>query len=214
MRTKDPDTFTQLKESEKDLKSNIRKDKNQYYIDKLEGARNNSKKIWEIINEITNRKSKTSYDLPTLYKEERLLSDPKEVTEAFNDYYVNTATNIAKKIQAPKNNFEFYLQMTPSPTIELEIFQVTRIDILKIAATFKNKNSSGHDRISTKLLKQLLPHVVHKASASHRMMGNKRWTSWRIGQRPSGETETQVASGSWRPAPLLTKAGSICLLLN
>ena len=160
MRNKSPQTYELMVNSTKDYKSSIKKDKNNYYNKELELAKNNSKKIWQIINDITNRKNKSTNEFPMLIHNGINHKTPKEVVEAFNDYYVNIATTIANKIEEPKKDFKFYLHKTLPPNIDLTLPQSTNIDILKIATSFKNKSSAGHDKISNKLLKQLLPSVI------------------------------------------------------
>lgn len=57
----------------------------------------NLKTTWKLINEIINtRKIKSS--IPDSFKEnEQISSDPKEIANKFNNYFVNVGPNLAEK---------------------------------------------------------------------------------------------------------------------
>ena len=68
-----------------------------YYSNKLNELKGNLRLTWKLINEIINKKKSRS-ELPSNFlKEDNLISDPLEIANYFNEYFVNIGPNLAKK---------------------------------------------------------------------------------------------------------------------
>ena len=85
------------------------------------------------------------------------ISDPIEVPNAFNDYFINIGTNIILSYN-DSNTFnqmvyQKYLH-TPSDTPS-KFVRITEMDVLQLINKMDNKSSSRHDRISNRILKSL-----------------------------------------------------------
>lgn len=128
-------------------------------------ARNKSKATWNIINNNkVNKRPNT--DIRQIIYEDKILTHPNDIVEAFNNYYVNQviSTNIkpftdlqsiVKSVNWNKSNSIFMCPSTPE-------------DILKIIKSLKNTNSTGYDEITTKVIKHvaliispLLSHIIN-----------------------------------------------------
>ena len=92
-----------------------------------------------------------------------VLSDPVEIANSFNVYFASIGDKLASEIKTPTNkniNFTSYLK---NPTKNrLKFTHITEEDTIKAIDNLENKNSSGHDGISNKLLK-LIGHVLCKS---------------------------------------------------
>ena len=85
------------------------------------------------------------------------ISDPIEVANAFNDYFINVGTNITLS-NNDSNTFnqkayQKYLH-TPSDT-PCKFVRITEMDVLQLINKMDNKSSSGHDGISNRILKSI-----------------------------------------------------------
>lgn len=143
----------------------IRKAKENHYKYKLENA-GDSKRKWEVINDILGRKCKTSIPSSFVFHG-RTTENDYEIGEGFNDYFCNIASTLAESIQPTDSSFEDYLP-EPVPysfayilTSATEIEEV--IKSLKIA-------SPGHDDIHIKVIKecseeisQFLEFIINKS---------------------------------------------------
>lgn len=93
------------------LTSAIRKAKENYYKQKLEGCAGNSKKTWEILNNIM---GKSNNQLPTSIKLfDKTSSTNLEIAESINNYFCNIASNLASNVENTPMSFENFL---PDPT--------------------------------------------------------------------------------------------------
>ena len=91
-----------------------------------------------------------------------VLSDPKEIANSFNVYFASIGDKLASEIKTPTNNninFTSYLKNTTKN--RLKFTHITEKDTIKAIDNLENKNSSGHDGFSNKLLK-LIGHVLCK----------------------------------------------------
>ncbi len=120
----------EFKQKKKSYEKALRNDKINYYHKEIEKNQGNSKKIWEIINEITGKKSKKNTTIPTSDTVEKIASN-------FNIYFRNIATNIEKNIPPPKIQFERYLSQTQKPTTTFKLSSTTTSDVIKVIAGLK-----------------------------------------------------------------------------
>ena len=90
--------------------------------------------------------------------ENKILSNPNEIANAFCDYFTNIGPNLSKQIPKPNKTYKMYMKSTPP---ENSMF-LNPTDINEINSTItrlKPNKSSGIDNISTWLLKELQPAI-------------------------------------------------------
>ena len=155
----------------------IRAAKNSYWHKSFSESKNDMKQTWQNINNIL-QKTRNKRNFPNMFKDgDQSYSIPKDISNAFNNYYVNLGPNLANKIpqtsqaecSMPTINHPGSFFFTP--TIPQEI-----IDIIK---KLKPKTSCGCDEINSKLIKnsslviaQPLSHVIN-LSLSHGIVPNQ-----------------------------------------
>ena len=71
---------------------------NSYFLENI----NNSKKIWNGIKEIVRFTPKINQKIVKIMQNGNELADPKQVANAFNNYFANVGVNLARSI--PKVN--------------------------------------------------------------------------------------------------------------
>ena len=148
---------TTYKKYKNKLKHLIKITKKDYFESQFIKYKNNGKMTWLTINRILNRNNKKKEGLPDTFRENNSnvnYSDPIEIANKFNEYFVNVGPNLAKGIQQNDTiPFENYLKgnyresMFTEPVTEYEI--LTEIDNLNVT------KSAGHDNISAKMVKAI-----------------------------------------------------------
>ena len=137
----------------------LRAAKQKYWNDQFESSKNNMKSTWKNINNLLNRQNdKSNFPEFFLDNNNTHITNPQNIANKFNDFYVNLGPQLAQNIpttQTPTesttyNNYPHSFFFTP----------VTPIEILKIVQNLKPKTSSGFDNISPKLLKQTILQIV------------------------------------------------------
>ena len=113
------------------------------------------KKTWRSINETLSRNKKTCDLPPTFFHNGRTLSNTNEIANTFNLYFANIGVNLASEIETQLDNniIDFSQYMDTPASTQLKFKCITETETLKAIDNLENKNSSGHDGISNKLLK-------------------------------------------------------------
>ena len=75
----------------------IRNAKRNYYLQKITGSQQKTKKLWEVVNEDTNLKQRKTHTNISLTEEGKQINDPVEVSETFNTYFISVAANLNKE---------------------------------------------------------------------------------------------------------------------
>ena len=83
-----------MKESKKSLFTN-------YFQNNL----NDLKSTWKVIRNLISRKELTNVAPPNIFDNGQSLTEPQEIANSFNKYFVNIATDIQSPIIYSKNNF-------------------------------------------------------------------------------------------------------------
>ena len=150
---------TNLGTYNKILNKSIREAKQLYYNSCFEKYKTDMRKTWQTINNIIN-KSKKKKDFPEAFKEDgRLITDKVEIANRFNIYYTNIGSNLAAKINVPKNkSFKDYLKNKHKMCFHFKAVQENEVD--KIINTLKPKSSFGYDGISTKFVKGIKVAII------------------------------------------------------
>ena len=145
---------TNLKTFNKILKRSIRLAKIDFYHSHFAKYKNDAPKTWLLINSIMNRTMKNAKQPDTIEANDILLSDPVQIANAFNSYFVNIGPNLAGKNKIPKHsNHKVYLK-TYKYTNTFEFTKVDELEVNSIIDHLSPKTSYGFDGISTVVLKQ------------------------------------------------------------
>ena len=129
--------------------------KREYFGRVFAAYRSDMKKTWQVISETLSRNIKKA-ELPSKFVHEgREIEDPTEIANAFNIYFAHIGKNLSSTIEQDDTNAD-YKQYLNSPTAEkLQFKCINEEYTIKALDNLENKNSSGHDGISNKLLKSI-----------------------------------------------------------
>ena len=137
----------------------LRAAKQKYWTEQFELNKHNMKTTWKNINNLLNRQNdKSNFPEFFLDNNNTKVTNPQNIANEFNNFYVNLGPQLAQNIPATHsttestntNNIPHSFYFTP----------VTPMEILKIVQNLKPKTSSGFDDISPKLLKQTILHII------------------------------------------------------
>ena len=129
----------------------IRQAKINYFNSEIQTAKHDMKKTWAILKEATNTQQ-TKSPLPDHYViENKKVTDKKKIVDTFNKFFANIGYNSSEHVPQPTTSFRNYLNQPHYNSTFLD--PITPNDIIETVSKCKNKNSHGHDEISTKLVK-------------------------------------------------------------
>ena len=119
----------------------------------ISSSKNKSRSLWRIIRD-EKGKSGTNNQTSTSFKSDNLIINPIQIANAFNDYCINVADNISDQSMSVIDHALKLLQNSfPQGFPEMINIPITEIAIVCTVNSVNNKNSSGFDEISNKLLK-------------------------------------------------------------
>ena len=84
-----------------------------YYGKKCKTYKHNTRKLWNIINEISAKHNDKSSLIDCLKIDNVLEYDAVKITNKFGEYFSNVGKEFSKKVLEPKNNAQFYCNKIP-----------------------------------------------------------------------------------------------------
>ena len=109
-KTQNPQDYAKYKFYRDTINSLLRKSKKQYHKQYFLEHANNLKKTWKGINNLLNRQDNAKVSDIFLNINGKLLTDQKLVVDKMNQYFINVADNLAKKIPKPNTKFQDFLR--------------------------------------------------------------------------------------------------------
>lgn len=164
---------TQLKTLQNEITALRRRAKKNYFSNLLLEANGNSKRTWQVLNEIMYNKSKVCSKTNILINDNNeTIDNPLLVANMFNDYFVNAGPQLAHNVvNLPNDNI--YLLNTLDEPANLSIF-LRPTDVDEIMQIIKNKikvnKSCGYDEITAKAViycaDTIVPYIVNIINSS------------------------------------------------
>ena len=99
--------------------------------------KNDIQKTWIVINNTLNNNSRNSRQSECIVNNNKL-TDPGDIANAFNDYFINIGRQLSDKIQSPHHNGGYLHNQIES---HLQLKSISEIDINNIINNLKNKAS-------------------------------------------------------------------------
>ena len=148
---KTSDTYIKFKRYRDLINTLKRKSQKQFHVEYFQKHLNNAKKAWTGINTILNKTRKQKISDIFLNVNGKLVTDQKTVSKLFNNYFVNVADNLAKKIPKPNTKYQDYLKNPNEHSIYLH--ETTPDEVEKIIGDLDPNKAPDIYGISTKLVK-------------------------------------------------------------
>ena len=141
------------------LKKAIREAKINYYENIFNTFKGDARKMWKAISEIISRKNNKKKGVTEILIEGEIACNPKVIANKFNDFFINIGPTLAERTQPPRNkNYTMYLNHQILTSFDFDLIDDEKLK--KTLNSLKSKPSSGHDGISTSLLKYLSPALI------------------------------------------------------
>lgn len=132
--------------------------KKKYYHNLLQENQNNIKETWNIIKQILQKQNK-KMNYPNFFRiNNNNISDKKVIADSFNNFFSTIGKITSKAIPKSKKHYSNYLTNPHKNSMFLE--PISASDVLEVVRKMKSKNSSGHDEISTNLVKQSVQNII------------------------------------------------------
>ena len=134
--------------------------KTAYYKDYFVKHKKNLQKTWQGIKEIINIKSKNSDSPSCVTANGRSITDPKEISDEFNNFYTSIADNILKERKYEGGtSFKDFLKNPSEETMAL--FHCDEVEVVTLIKQLNPQKACGPNSFPTDLL-QLLANDVSK----------------------------------------------------
>ncbi len=155
--TKDKNKMELVKTKTRQYNKTIRTAKKAFLEKKISENYGDSKKTWTLVNEYIRKKPSVSKDIKQIKtKNNSITTDPKQIAETLNDFYVSIGPALASEISQTSAE-----DMMPKKKNTVLDFKLTSTnEILKIIQTMKPKTSCGYDDFSNYLLRKIAPQII------------------------------------------------------
>ena len=145
----------------------LKKSKSNYYSNQLNKHKSDSKKTWQIINEITGRKKPSNDTFPKSIKHGgTIFHDKHKICTEFNKYFVSVGPNLASKIPHVNTNYKDFLG-NPHDS-ELLDKDLTYKEFDKSVSALKANKAAGFDDLNSNVILHVISsirkplfHVLH-----------------------------------------------------
>ena len=145
------DFFYRYKKYRNLLVKVIRDSKTQHYNKFFNENLQNSKKIWEGVNELTNNQKKNKTTNISIKLHDKIVSDPKTVANEFNAYFSNIAGKVRSKIPETKASYKDYQTKRCQGSF---FFRPTdKEEVIKVINSLDLTKSTGPKSIPNRILK-------------------------------------------------------------
>ena len=135
----------------------MQESKNSDFTNYFQNNPNESKSTWKSIKNLISLKELPNVAPSNIFDNGRSLTEPQEIANAFNKYFVNVATDIQSSIRYSKNNFHDFL-----PPVNINSFFLNptdEIEVKNIILSLNPLKAIGPNSIPAKILKLLINDV-------------------------------------------------------
>lgn len=150
--TKSENDWNNYKQKRNYVVKKIQQQKQQYYWTKIDGAKEDSKEMWKVLKEITGDEIK-SHQKDGVIFEGNLETNNQIISEKFNNYFINSITDITKNLPCNEKNHQVIIDKMDEVQCTLDNFKTVEFaQLKKIVKQMKSKQSSV-EGINTRILK-------------------------------------------------------------
>ena len=132
----------------------IKNAKTAYYEKRFDAVKNNQKATWKLINEVINKRTRSSSLSSSFKIGSCVLTDPKDIAaNSFCKYFANIGPELASKIPHQNVSFRNFLNSNYSGSTFLCPTNKTN-ELQNICHSFKTDKAPGYDNISMYVIKK------------------------------------------------------------
>jgi len=149
--TKKEQLHNTFKEYRNLLETMLKQSKTVYFNNYFKDNANDLKNTWKGIRNIINLKAKGDSSPSIIEENNSTITDPKEISNSFNNYFSSIGQKIQSKIPKTKSNFMQYLNNANPNSIFIS--PTTENEIAKLISSLDQSKSTGPNSIPVKILK-------------------------------------------------------------
>ena len=153
-KSNNPEHKKTLRLLRKHINHEIRRSRYQYFKTFFEQNRNNIKRNWDAVNLILHRKRRALTPSSVL-KNGKLITDPSEIGEIFNRYYINVAPELVKKLPKKKAHFSDYLKNIEKPLNSFYCSLTTVEEVSKLIESLDHRKAIDIYNFPIRIIKDL-----------------------------------------------------------
>ena len=160
LKNKDAKSHDRYKQYRDTLRKIKRRHKFEYYNVKCERFKQNSKKLWGIVNEVCGKCNDKSTSLQYISVNGIKHFQSEKITSEFAKFFSSIGANYSRKVSPSKLGIVNYLNKIPRNSKSIFLTPCTPHEIINIVSSLKNKQSSSHDGITNVLLKHIIESIA------------------------------------------------------
>ena len=126
-----------------------------YYQTKCTEFKKNTKKLWQMINRISNKSSNKAALIEYLKVDQIEMHNAKDISNEFAKYFSTAGKAYANKIEESATSIHTYISNIPDNPATIYLNLTNNSEITTLIHSLPNKTSKGHDDISNVMLKSL-----------------------------------------------------------
>ena len=165
----------------------IRQAKAIYYTELFETHKESIKGTWWVLNDVIG-KSRDKTCCTSMNIDGQSITNAASISNKFCDYFMEVGAKCAAQIPMLNTHYTQYLGRPHSHSIYLD--PVTPGDIINIMNKMKGKSSTGHDSISSKLLKSVRGEIAYPLFVAINSSLHGYW--YRTGYSEISESDTSL----------------------
>ena len=142
------------------LKKIMRKTREQYFRDKCKEYRQSTSKLWKLINKLSNKENDKTNLIEYLKIDNVEIYNGKIISEELAKHFANVGKTYAEKIPSSLRSINHYLSQIPRNPKSMFMDPTSSTEIRKLIMQLPNKDSSGNDNLSNRLLKQMVDPIL------------------------------------------------------
>ena len=127
-----------------------------YYKQKCLDFKQNSRKLWKLINAATSKMNDKSSIVDCIKNGNLSIFKSTAIVNEMASYFATVGKKFADKIEKPQNPVSYYNDKIPRCKNSIFLRPTNATEINNIINELPNKQSSGHDHVSNCLLKKLV----------------------------------------------------------
>ena len=126
-----------------------------YYQEKCKLNKQNTKKLWGLIDETIKKTKHQGSTIPFITVNGTRLNKAKKIANSFGEFYSTLGTELAGRILPTTTPIENYINRIPNQLLSLALNGTTVPEVEHLISQLLNKRSHGYDDISNTMLKLL-----------------------------------------------------------
>ena len=134
--------------------------KNDYFVKKCTEFRNNSRKLWAMVNNIIGKTSDKRCVISKIKTENIETTNSQIIVNSLASHFASVGAYYAKNIENPNVSTSEYLNNIQKNQRSLFLSPTSEIEVMHIINNFITKNSSGWDGITNNLVKNIKAAIV------------------------------------------------------